>query len=409
VRREPCVVSEAFRIEKLSITQYAFQYMILRLIALQLILASAGYSLSAQVRIRIFADKSTVSAVFSPLRGEYLLDIYDEKPFILKTGEPVILERYDGKIAVKVRDTHSFICDSLELKGLTGKDEFSLRNNGPQPVKQRYAGDLQCYPDFGKIVFVNTCEIEKYIAGVVKAEGGSGRYIEYIKTQALLARTYMYKYFHRHDLDSYNLCDNTHCQAFNGITTDSMIIRAAFETKGLVVLDNDSILINSAFHSNCGGETCSSGDVWLSDYSYLKKVTDPYCLNSPNAVWTKSLPLSEWRSYLAGSGLKNPGVDPSVYNFSQLTRQKDYRIGSFSLPFIKIRSDLNLRSAFFSVIVKDNMVVLRGRGYGHGVGLCQEGAMVMASKGFRFNDIIRFYFSGVIITDIKNRKSEGAL
>lgn len=383
--------------------------MIKRLIAAIIILSACCSNAPGQVSIRIFTDKQTVSAIFTPVIGTYQLDIFDDKPLALKTGEPLILERYDGKIAVKIRNSRSFICDSLILKDSSGNGEFFLRSNGSIPLKQRYEGDLQCFPDLGKLVFINICDIEQYVAGVVKAEGGSGKYVEYIKTQALLARTYTYKYFHRHDLDRYNLCDNTHCQAFNGITGDSMIIKAVLETKGLVVLDKDSILINSAFHSNCGGETCSSGDVWLSDYSYLKKVTDPYCKSSRNAVWTKSIPLPEWETYMNNSGYTGPDDNPSVYNFSQLTRQKDYHAGSFSIPFGRIRSDLNLRSAFFSIIVKDNTVVLRGRGYGHGVGLCQEGAMVMASKGFKFNDIIQFYFSGVIITDVKNRKLGDAI
>ena len=72
------------------------------------------------------------------------------------------------------------------------------------------------------------------------------------------------------------------------------------------------------------------------------------------------------------------------------------------MPLTTIRSDLNLRSTFFSVFVNGDSVILKGRGYGHGVGLCQEGAMEMASKGFSYRDIISFYYSGVIITDVKN-------
>jgi stage II sporulation protein D len=68
----------------------------------------------------------------------------------------------------------------------------------------------------------------------------------------------------------------------------------------------------------------------------------------------------------------------------------------------QVRSDLNLRSTFFSLTVEGDSVILKGRGYGHGVGLCQEGAMVMAAKGFDFKKIINFYYTGVIITDIKN-------
>ncbi|HUV00019.1 MAG TPA: hypothetical protein VMW32_03545, partial [Bacteroidales bacterium] len=60
------------------------------------------------------------------------------------------------------------------------------------------------------------------------------------------------------------------------------------------------------------------------------------------------------------------------------------------------------RSTFFSVSADGDSVLLKGRGYGHGVGLCQEGAMAMAAKGFNFSQIIDFYYSGVTVTDIKN-------
>jgi stage II sporulation protein D len=216
----------------------------------------------------------------------------------------------------------------------------------------------------------------------------------------------MFKYIDRHVLDRYNLCDNVHCQAFNGITTDSLIHRAVKETHGQVVLDHDGAIISPAFHSNCGGETSVSENVWLSGHSYLKKVKDPYCTGSRNARWTKSLPLAEWKEYLAGTGYSQPGNDPAIYNFSQITRLPDYRIGSFSLPFTRIRNDLGLRSSFFSVAASGGTVTLKGRGNGHGVGLCQEGAIAMASKGFTCRQIIDFYFSDVMITDVKNVKKK---
>lgn len=373
------------------------------LILLQLFIMVWSGSLYSQVKIRIFENKSTSSAVFIVSSGKYTLDTFMGKPLIITPGEPVIMERYDNRIAVKARNAHSFVCDSLILKGSSENDIFFLRINNGTPVRQKYSGDLKCLPDMGSLVFINTCNVEQYIAGVIKAEGGDGKYIEYLKTQALLARTYLYKYFDRHALDEYNLCDNTHCQAFNGITTDTMILRAAYETKGLVIVfRGDGALINAAFHSNCGGETCSSADVWLSGQPYLKNVIDPYCLHSRNARWTKTISLTSWEAYLRSVGYSGRNGDPSVFNFSQVTRVRDYRTGSFSIPLRQIREDFNLRSAFFSVMVEGNKVILKGRGYGHGVGLCQEGAMVMAARGLKFSDIINFYFSDVVITEIKN-------
>jgi stage II sporulation protein D len=357
-----------------------------------------------QVRVRIFANQKPSSALLTVTGGRYELDIYDGKSISLTTGDPVILAMFNNKIAVKIRNSVSFMCDSLTVKGLTGIDRFSFRINGGSQVRQFYSGDLQCISDLGVIVFINICDVEQYIAGVVRTEGGPGKRIEYLKSQAVLARTFMYRHFDKHLIDRYNLCDNTHCQAFNGVSTDTLVTRAALETKGLVVLDHDSILIISAFHSNCGGETSTSDFVWLSGHSYIKKVIDPYCIKSPNATWRKSIPLTEWEAYLKKSGyVASESAAPS-YNFSQLTRQNDYRIGSFSLPFGQIRNDLNLKSAFFSVIEEGNLITFKGRGYGHGVGLCQEGAMVMAAKGFKYNEIINFYYSGVIITDVNNSK-----
>ncbi len=378
--------------------------MFLRLIIVQLLLLFFSWNSSGQVRVRIFANQKPSSATFTVTGGRYELDIYDGKPVNLVTGDPVILAMYKNKIAVKVRNSSSFMCDSLIVKGLTGKDRFSFRISSGSGVYRYYGGDLQCISDLGVMVFINICDIEEYTAGVVRTEGGPGKRIEYLKSQAILTRTYMYRHFERHAIDRYNLCDNTHCQAFDGLSSDSLVNRAANETRGLVLLDRDSTLIISAFHSNCGGETSTADFVWLSGHAYLKKVIDPYCISSPNAVWRKSVPLTEWESYLRKSGFVHDGPGTVSYNYSQITRQNDYRIGSFTLPFNQIRNDMNLKSAFFSVVRDGDSIILKGRGYGHGVGLCQEGAMVMAARGFKYSQIISFYYPDIIIADVNNAK-----
>jgi stage II sporulation protein D len=355
-----------------------------------------------QVRIRLFSSQTPESALFSVKNGQYSLRTINGESLTVNKYESVLITRFNGKLAVKTRQGKGFICDSLLLLGLTGNDFFSLRINDGIPVRQFYSGDLQCYPDLGTIVLVNNCDVESYIAGVVRAEGGSGWNKEYFMTQAILARTYMYKYFDKHLSDRYNVCDNTHCQAFNGLSSDSVINRAAMETRGQVILDRDSNLVISAFHSNCGGETLTPEDVWLTSMPYLKKVADPYCLSSRNASWNKSLSLKEWIGLLQLSGYEGKTDNPALFTFSQKTRQSNYRIGSFSVPFSTIRAKLNLRSTFFSVIAEGDSIILRGRGYGHGVGLCQEGAMTMAKEGYTCTQIIGFYYTGIIITDIKN-------
>jgi len=376
-----------------------------RFIALCLLVLNTSV-LQSQLRIRIFADKSPGSALFSVTEGEYSLTDSNGKLKTIKSGESAIISRFNSGLTVKTNNDPAFICDSLHFSPTDSRASFSLRINSDVPLRQYYTGDLICYPDLGTIVLINLPDIDSYLAGVVRTEGGSGKNIEYLKTQAVIARTYMYKYLHKHASDRYNLCDDTHCQAFNGISNDSLISKAVSDTRDLVILSRDSVLIISAFHSNCGGETASSADVWLTGQPYLKRVKDPYCINSRNARWKEVLSLNDWISYLNKSGLAGQPDGVSKINFAQSTRKTDYIAGNFSLPLQKIRNDLDLRSTYFSVRVEGDSVILDGKGYGHGVGLCQEGAMVMAERGYDYRQIINFYFEGVIISDINNAVQE---
>jgi len=355
---------------------------------------------SAQVKIRIFANQSPESAVFTVVEGSYSINTYHGGTSLLSKSESLIISRFDGKLAVKTRNSIGYIADSVLFSEQTPGASFSLRINGQSPVRQYYTGELHCFPDLGTLVLINICDIEKYIAGVVKAEGGSGKNIEYFKSQAVIARTYMYKYFDKHMHDKYNVCDNTHCQAFNGTSTDTILNKAAMETHGEVILDQDSVLIISAFHSNCGGQTSSSEDVWLTSQPYLKSVIDPHCLTSRNALWERSLGIYEWVGFLKNHGFSGNSDDPAQFGFSQKSRLTSYKAGTFTVPLRTIRTDLNLRSTFFSVVPEGDTIKLKGRGYGHGVGLCQEGAMAMAVKGFDYKQIIDFYYVGVLISDI---------
>jgi stage II sporulation protein D len=355
-----------------------------------------------QVRIRLFSSQSPESVTFSVTGGNYMLNTFSGAKLTIKKNESVLITRYDGHLAIKSGTGKGFICDSLTLSGTTGNDYFSLRINGSKAVRQFYSGDLQCFPDLGTILMINTCNVETYIAGVVQAEGGRGQGREYFKSQAILARTYLYRYFEKHLPDRYNVCDNIHCQAYSGLSGDSLISRAALETRGLVVLDSDSSLIISAFASNCGGETSDPVDVWLTGMPYLKKKADPNCITSHNASWQKRISLKEWAAFMQSHGYEGRTDDPSLFSFTQKTRQYYYKVGAFAIPLNSIRSELNLRSTFFSVIPDGDSVLLKGRGYGHGVGLCQEGAMSMAAGGKSYRQIIDFYYSGIIITDIKN-------
>jgi stage II sporulation protein D len=375
---------------------------------LSLLLSFYFSLLSSQVKVRLFAEFSPDYAVFTVSSGQYRISNGSGISVDAIKDEPVIILRYNKKVFVKQRNLTGFLGDSIEITGLTGNDYFSLRISKSGSLKRNYSGDLICFSDLETLLLINSCDTETYVAGVVKAEGGSGKSEEYFRTQAVIARTYTYKYFNKHLIDRYNLCDDTHCQAFNGLTGDSLIIKAVLHTGGLVITTPDSLLIISAFHSNCGGETSPSQYAWVSGQPYLIRVVDPYCLNSRSALWERKISVNKWTDYLKKNGFPGTGNDPSFFNFNQASRVPDYVAGSFSMPLRTIRTDLNLRSSFFSVTSEGDSLLISGKGYGHGVGLCQEGAMVMALNGFTYEKIINFYYSGVKIIRIEDAKKSEA-
>ena len=376
-------------------------------ISLTILLSFSFCLLSSQVKVRLFTEFTPDYAIFTATSGQYHISDGSGRLISVANGEPVIITRYNNKIFVRQRNSQGLICDSVEIKGETSEDGFSLRVNESGSRKRNYSGDLKCFSDLETLLLINTFDIEKYIAGVVKAEGGSGKNEEYFKTQAVIARTYTYKYFNKHIIDRYNLCDDTHCQSFFGLTDDSLIINAVDQTKGLVITTSDSVLIISAFHSNCGGETSPSEYVWVTGQPYLTRIVDPFCRNSRNALWEKKISIADWTGFLRKNGYSGTLTDPAVFNFNQTSRVQNYVTGSFSIPFRTIRAGLDLRSSYFSVTANGDSLLLKGKGYGHGVGLCQEGAIGMSLKGFKYEEIIDFYYSGVRIMKIEDiRKSD---
>ena len=382
----------------------------IRRISLTLLLSFVFYLLSSQpddpVRVRIYAGDDPHYIFFRVASGQYTIDSFNGQPVIVRSGELIIISRYNDRIALKFMNHTGYLSDSLKISSSAPEASFALRTSSSSPVYRNYSGDLECFPDLGSLLLINTLNIEDYVAGVVKAEGGSGKNEEYFKTQAVIARTYTYRYFGKHIPDGYNLCDDTHCQVFNGITSDALINASVKHTSGQVAVTSDSSLIISAFHSNCGGETSPSEYVWLSAHPYLVRVVDPYCVTSKNATWEKRVSLNEWAEMLSRNGYKEPADSAKQFLFRQRIRVQDYVTGQFKIPFSRIRIELGLRSSWFSVSEQDDSLLLTGKGYGHGVGLCQEGAMVMASAGKKFQEILKFYYPGAGVVGIEAVKKD---
>ncbi len=367
-------------------------------------LASAG-----QVSIRIFARSHPVTIVFTPLHGEFLLRDGKINDLKIRVNETVAVTRYNDKVIYKTLSGLSSVSDSIIIEPVSEGALFSLRAPARGEGLRILDGTLKVRSYPGSLQVLNITSVENYLPGVVKAEAGTSGPGEYFRAQAVVARTYIYRNIRRHELDGYNLCDDTHCQVYPGVISDSLIIDACRSTSGKVIIDRDSMLIESPFHANCGGETASSEDVWIAKYPYLISKKDPWCNHSRSSEWKAAISLSGWNDWLRSKNVQ-PGRETVFFSPSGTPPDRaSHTIDGIHISKEDIRQRFKLRSTFYTLTPAGDSIIVAGRGYGHGVGLCQDGARAMAAGMQSYEKIIDFYYPGTAVTDCKKARSPDRL
>jgi stage II sporulation protein D len=365
---------------------------------------SALASTAEIVNIGIYNTNNISSIIFHPEEGNYI--VFTEKGKLLELDKTDLLELKlsNNQIIIKSLDKDYGAFKKVRFIGTAYYNSFKIKT--PNSKKVRIYQDnlfVNPHPYDNFIQLINNIDINNYIAGVVEAEVGRSPPPEYFKLQAIICRTYALKNIKRHESEGFSLCDKVHCQAYHGKPKSVLIQQASVETSGIVIVDSDINLITATFYSNCGGETANSEEVWRQELYYLRAIKDTFCLKENNAVWSKKILATAWESYL-----KKYNADDSSLNhecgieYFQNGREQYYFKDDVKIPFVDIRQDFSLKSAQFDVIPTDNYVVLNGKGFGHGVGLCQEGAMRMAKLGYNYAEILHFYYRNVHMINLES-------
>ncbi len=351
-----------------------------------------------ELDVRIFSGYTITQLSVTPLIGKYALYDNDKlRAEVLKT-ETLHFSIIGDSIMVLKNGQPLGKFGTVTLSGSGLINNFLIKPLAPVIKEREYDDDLELSVVNGEIQIINVVDLEDYVAGVVQSEGGgSTKESEFFVVQAICCRTYALNNSKKHVADGYHLCDGTHCQLYMGRCHNSDIQAATFQTAGDVIVDKDGKMIAAAFHANSGGETANAQDVWSISTPYLKSVTDTFSLHMPSATWEKTMTVDEWLNYLS-SHFKYPIGDrdkkEAALNFTQTHRMVYF---SDSIKLTTIRADLGLRSTFFSIKQKGDDVIFYGKGYGHGVGLSQQGAIRMAQLGYGYRDIIKYYYKGVEI------------
>ena len=351
-----------------------------------------------KVKVRIFSATKITQAVLSFDVGRFVVCDPSGTPIsdTLDLNRSVEVRVQNGKVWVSANAYELGVYDKISIVSV---DSASLFCINPSGKKQRtYEGDI-----FVKVLknnsleFVTEVDFETYISGVVQSEiYGKPDQTDIFRVQAIISRTWALRNRNKHKADGYNFCDDVHCQAYYNRCIRPEIVFGTLQSVGEVLVDKDGKPIDTPFHSNSGGQTANSEDVWSAKVPYLRSVPDTFSFRMKQSVWKRELTKNEWLGYFAKKHKLNTS-DSAVCDELLNFRQDERKTRIANIPLTRIRTDFKLKSTFFSVTTDGNKVILNGKGFGHGVGLSQEGAIRMVTLGYKYQEILMHYYTGAII------------
>jgi len=353
-------------------------------------------------RVLIFAEQEYSRLQVKVKGGSYTLTAYTpDSIFTMEYGPDDVHPLYTFRGDLRLNRAG---CDSIRI---TTKDTFVVRVlRGKNWTAERpYLGDFILRPNLIYLEGIVRTPVESYIAGVVEAEGGSSSTAEaYYKAQAVLARTWLITNIKKHVSEGFHIKDDQSSQAFKGLPHSknaTTIAKACASLGDTVALYNGAPIIGF-YHSNSGGYTALPEQVWSKALPYCRVVLDPFSKKGSKAAWQKTYSWDDWQKYWSRA------IDWSVSDwtafFSQLpdTRSTQWTLGDQTFKMETVRRDFKWRSAYVLPEATTEGVMVHGFGFGHGVGMAQQGAMLMGRAGFDWKEILDFYFTDLEFEAVKN-------
>ncbi|MFH1478997.1 MAG: SpoIID/LytB domain-containing protein [Candidatus Omnitrophota bacterium] len=332
------------------------------------------------ILIRVLVEKD-LSEVKLYIKGDY--KILDPEKKVLDEGR-----------SLKEKITSSKNAFSGSIRILPGEKTNIYINN------RQFRGEIDIIrKDDGKLMVINHIDVEEYLYGVLYHEVSHRWPIEVLKAQAIAARTYaLYQKFTTTN-KYFDLTSDVYSQMYGGRTSETYITRKAVNLTMGEVLTYEGKVFPAYFHATCGGSTASSNSIWSIDLLPLRGVKCAYCEFSPHYAWKK-----DFKSIDIEASLKKAGYDLTIVSIDILKRDPSGRVLEMVIKgkdkLVKLDGnkfrlivgpDL-IRSADFNVKVSGKYIFFDGKGWGHGVGMCQWGAYGMAKEGWRSEEILEYYY-----------------
>ena len=313
---------------------------------------------------------------------------------------------------------------------------------------QVFEGTLHLVVEADKIVAINELPVEKYLTSVISSEMSATSSLEFLKAHAVISRSWLLaqmekrqqrengsdsffsfikkddeiiRWYDREDHTIFDVCADDHCQRYQGITkaNNAHVVEAISATRGQILTYGDEIC-DARFSKCCGGETEEFQYCWEdTPKPYLVSFHDPYCNTSDKHILSQVLndfdqetpDFYRWKveytkaelSELVNRKLKDDfgeitdlipvarGKSGRIWKLKIVGTKKTLTIGK-ELEIRRALSETHLYSSAFDVTKEGDKFILNGKGWGHGVGMCQIGAAVMGEQGKTYDEILLFYY-----------------
>lgn len=367
---------------------------------------------STHVRVRVL-DRHTVTSVQVQVQEGTLQVRIPNTPPVLRvsTGQGATVGLRTNEVVLQ-RGSRGLYAPTLHLTpSNTARWTLTLENG----TVRTYTGGLRVEPDpnrSGALLLVNLVPIEDYVASVVASEYPFDDDLEGSKAMAVVARTYALRAAEKFN-GAYDHVDHTLSQVYRGSRAVTGTARRATDATRGQVLTHDGTLIEAVYFSSSGGHTANHEDVWDADrvLPYLRGRPDPHDRSSPHHEWTARINRSALlRALSQDQGIAVEGFligdrsDEGRVRHVDLLRpdgsKHRMQANAFRLVISQNVSGASLKSTWFDARRRGDTYIFDGRGYGHGVGLGQWGAHLMADDGASYKEILRFYYRGVRIERI---------
>ncbi len=335
------------------------------------------------------------------------------------------IERRNGEFRVAPRNSHPFSAGpAVALRFLPADPRLPLEVEG-----KVYRGSVEIFTDGADLQCVNSLGLEDYLRGVLPLEMGHPEEsaLEALKAQAVVARTFAVKRMLEAPAISggFDVHASVQDQMYGGAEAESPLSDSAvLETRDWALLHADTLAL-CYYHSTCGGVTASRHEVWGGPViPYLLSRSDrdasglPWCRASKYMQWTQSWDAGSLAAILRANAGESIGAFRKLIGLRVQSRFACGRVrvleietdrGAFELRGDKIRFALKpgsgtgriLESARFDIEFSGGRVIARGSGFGHGIGLCQMGALARAQAGQSCAQILAAYYPGTEIGRMK--------